>query len=136
MMRPLLISTTLSAMRDISRLWVTTSTALSPVACSISNSSICAPVLKSSSPVGSSASRTGFPGRQRPGDCDALLFAAGQFVRKVADSVAKSNGIQNGFGIGDAALARDVHSKFYVFERGEAREEVEALEYEAHGLTV
>ena len=55
-------SITRSATREISRLWVTTSTVVPElVRWSCSSSRICTPVWKSSSPVGSSASRIGLP---------------------------------------------------------------------------
>ena len=86
---PLESSITRSATRAISRLCVTTNTARPVWACACSSSRICTPVRKSSSPVGSSASRIGLPLRQRPRDRHALLLAAGELVREVRQCDAR-----------------------------------------------
>ena len=98
MMWPLLISTTRSAMREISRLWVTTRTARSAAACSMSSSSICAPVLKSSSPVGSSASRTGLPVARARAMATRCCSPPRKLVGEVVGPVAEAHGLQHRLG--------------------------------------
>src|SRR6185503_6480715 len=72
---------------------------------------------------------------QRPRDGDALLLAAGELVRMVAEPVAETHGLQRLGGalppIGSGGLARVEQRQLDVLDRGRARQQVEALEHEA-----
>ena len=132
--RPLESSITRWATRAISRLWVTTSTA-------VSCSWVCAVQQLEDLHAGTEVELAGrlvgeqdrVPGRERAGDRDALLLAAGELVREVvgrgsrarpgrASRVATPRGV---------AAAGDVGAELDVLERGQRREQVEGLEDEA-----
>ena len=134
MMLPLLISTTLSAMREISRLCVTTRTARSGRGLVDQQLQYLRARPEIELAGGLVGKQYGITRGERPCYGDALLLAARQLVGEVVSPMAKADGFQHRCGIGAATFSSHIHAKLDVLQGREAREEVEALEYEAHGL--
>ena len=71
---------------------------------------------------------------QGPRDGHALLLAARKLRWQVARAVGKSHAIERAAGFAFVRHAVEVLRQHHVFERGQVRDQVELLEYEAHGV--
>ena len=109
-------------MREISLLWVTTRTARSAEACSISSSSICAARPEVELAGGLVGQQDGISRGEGPRYGYALLLAARQLVGEVARTMSEPHGLQHRLGIGAAAFSGHVHAELDVLQGGQAWE--------------
>ena len=101
---------------------------------SASRSSTSAPVTRSRSPVGSSATIKRRVGDERARDRHALLLAAGELVRIVVHAVGEAHHVERGQHMRVALAAREPcqqQRQLDVLERGQHRHQVVELEDEA-----
>ena len=97
-----------------------------------SRSAICRPVSASRLPVGSSAISRAGCGRQRAGNRDALLLAAGKLAGIMAQPLAEADRLQLARGdLESIAVAGEFQRHGDVFQRRHVGDQVEGLEDDA-----